>query len=76
MMTFNEKNRGVLPLVPKSRDYNKSNGYLGKLRGAEIEVTQAQGDFGGGFSISESFTGENTKIAKGNGKFQIGDSEK
>ena len=51
MMTFNEKNRWVFPLVPTAFAYAKSNEYFGKLQNSKIEVLQAQGDFGGDLSV-------------------------
>ena len=50
-MTFNAKHRWVLPLAPTACAYSKLNGYFGKLRGLEIEVLQARGDFGGNVSV-------------------------
>ena len=46
IMIFNGKHRWVFPLAPTDCDYAKLDEYFGKLRKAEIEVLQMQGDFG------------------------------
>ena len=47
MVTFNGKRRLAFPLVTTACAYTKLNDcFFAKLRGAEIEVLQEQGDFG------------------------------
>ena len=53
MMTFNEKHHWVFPLAPTACAYNILDGYLWKLRKAEIEVMQTQGDFGGNLAVKQ-----------------------
>ena len=70
MMTFNAKHRWGAPLVPTARAYSKLNEYFGKLQCSEIEVSQAQGEFGGKFNSSRSFTSEKETIPKEDGMFR------
>ena len=53
MMTFNEKNHWVLPLVPTACAYAKLNEYFAKLRGLEIEVPQVHCDTVGNLSAQK-----------------------
>ena len=51
MMAFNEKHHCVFPLAPTACSYSKLGEYFGKLRKAEIESLQTQGDFGGNLAV-------------------------
>merc|ERR1712112_14123 len=46
MMTYNEKHHWVFPLVPTACAYTKLNDYFWEIKQEQIEVSQAQGDFG------------------------------
>ena len=46
MMTFSGKHNTVFHLAPTACAYSKLDEYFGKLRKAEIEALQTQGDFG------------------------------
>ena len=54
MMTYNEKNRWVFPLVQTACAYTKVNDCFRKMKQGEIEVSHVQGDFGDHFGSSES----------------------
>ena len=69
MMTFNEENRWVFPLVPTSCAYAKLDGYFGKLRKSEIHALQIQGDFGGNLAVRKVVE-RKWKIGEKNGEIQ------
>ena len=75
MMTFNEKRRWVFPLVPTSIAYAKSNGHFGKLRNSQIEVSQAQGDFGWNLSVRKVLRGAEKRLQSKMGSSKTSISE-
>ena len=69
MMAFNEKHHWVFPLAPTACDYSKFDEYLGKLREAEIDVTQTQGDLGGNLAVRK-VSETKSKIVEQNGEIR------
>ena len=64
MVTFNEKNHVVFPLVPTSRAYAKLNGNSRKLRNSKIGDLSDARRFWREITSSESFTTEKPTVAK------------
>ena len=64
MMTFSEKHRWVFHLAPTACSYSKLDGYFGKLRRSEIEVLQAQGDFGDHLEVRKVNKTKNQRLER------------
>ena len=70
MMTYNETHRRVFPLVPTACTFNKQDDYFWTMRKAQIEVSQAQGDFGDRLGVRK-VTKAKARGCKGKWKTQI-----